>query len=128
MRGFQSFTISAADRYRSQYTGAAGLKTPGSSGNVFEAAVEGVSGAPGHTGLVFRVDGRLDGGLEVDNTITTAAMTAVGLTLGLSVPAGSATVIPFVRGQVGSLDTGPASTTATGIGGGVRLVFGRRGR
>lgn len=123
--GFRSFTLSAADRYRTSFTGLDGRKAAGSNGNVFEAAVEGVSGMAGRTGLVFRVDGRLDSGLEIDNTITTAAMTAIGLTLGLSIPAGRATLQPFVRGQIGTLDVGPASTSATGFGGGLKLVFNR---
>ena len=125
VRGFRNFTVSAADRYRSSFTGLDGRKAAGSSGNVFEVAVEGVTGAAGRTGLVFRVDGRLDGGLEVDNTITTAAMTALGVTIGLSVPAGRATLQPFVRGQIGTLDVGPVSVSATGFGGGIKLVFGR---
>lgn len=125
VRGFRSFVVSASDRYRSKFTGADGLKAAGSSGNVFEAAVEGTSGVAGRFGIVFRVDGRFDSGLEIDNSITTAAMTAAGLTLGVSLPAGRAAVVPFVRAQIGSIDVGPASTTATGIGGGLKLVFGR---
>jgi hypothetical protein len=123
--GFRTFTITAADRYRTAFSGPTGAKVDGSSGNALEVGVQGITGVAGRTGFLFRVDGWMDGGLEVDNTITTAAMNGIGVTLGLSVPAGRAAFQPFIRGQVGKLDTGPVSTTATGFGAGVKLVFDR---
>jgi len=123
--GFRTFTVTVADRYRTKFTGPSGTRAAGSSGNALEVGIQGITGVAGRTGFFFRVDGWVDGGLEVDNTITTAAMNAVGVTLGLSIPAGRASVQPFLRGQVGKLDTGPLSTTATGFGAGLKLVFDR---
>jgi hypothetical protein len=121
-RGFRSLTVLLADRYRTRYTGFDGAKTPHSDGNVLEAAVEAVRGAPGKAGLYLRADGRLDSGLDVDDSITTAAMTAGALTLGVAAPLGRASLLPFLRFQAGRLDTGPTSTTALGWGAGVTLT------
>ena len=125
VRGFRALTVSFADHYRTAFAGPSGQKVAGSSGNVAALGIEGITGVAGRTGILFRLDGWVDSGLEVDNSITTAAMNAVGLTLGLSIPAGRATIQPFVRGQIGRLDTGPVSTTATGFGAGLKLVFDR---
>jgi hypothetical protein len=121
--GFRSFTIGLEDRYRSRFTGFDGTKAAGSSGNVFDASLEMVTGSPDRTGLFLRADGRFNSGLAVDNTIATAAMTSGGLSLGIAAPIGRATLQPFVRGQIGRLDTGPATTTAVGLGGGITLVI-----
>lgn len=120
--GFRSFAISVSDRYRTKYSGSNGEKAAGSSGNILQASLGFVTGRGQGLGLSLRVDGLLDSGLEVDNTITTAAMTSGGVSLGLFVPVGRAVLQPFVRGQLGKLDTGPNSTTATGLGGGIVLT------
>jgi hypothetical protein len=117
--GFRSFSIVVADRYRTEYTGSDGTKAAGSSGNVLEGSFGFITGRDQAVGLSLRFDGRLDSGLEVDNTITTAAMTSGGVTLGLFVPVGYGAIHPFVRGQLGKLDTGPNSSTAIGAAAGI---------
>jgi hypothetical protein len=123
VRGFRTFTITLADRYRTRFTGFDGKKAAGSSGNIFDGALEFVTGAPRSTGFFLRADTRLDSGLEVDNSITTASMTSGGLSVGLMAPVGRLTLQPFVRGQAGKLDTGPASSTAIGWGFGLAMVL-----
>jgi hypothetical protein len=121
-RGFRFLTVTLADRYRSKFKGFDGATADNSNGNVFEAALEGIRGGATGTGVYVRLDGKLDSGLDVDDTITTAAMTAVGVSLGLAMPMGRASILPFIRGQVGSLDAGPVSTRATGFGAGISLT------
>ena len=123
VRGFRSFTLAITDRYRSRFTGFDGEKASGSSGNLVEGSLGFITGQGGRAGLAVRVEGRFDSGLEVDNTITTAAMTSGGLTVGLFAPIGRATLQPFVRAQIGRLDTGEDAATATGFGGGIALTL-----
>ena len=120
--GFRSFRVTLSDRYRSAFTGVDGTEAEGSSGNVMEGVLEVVRGGPRGAGLYLRADARLDSGLEVDNTIATAAMSAAGVSIGLSLVRGTLTVLPFVRAQVGRLDVGTSSTTATGYGAGITLL------
>jgi hypothetical protein len=120
--GFRSFRVTLADRYRSEFTAADGTTTEGSSGNVFEAALEMIRGGARGLGVYLRADARMDAGLEIDNTIATAAMTSAGASLGLSFTRGTISVLPFVRAQAGNIDVGPASTSATGFGAGITLT------
>jgi len=122
VRGFRSFTITLADRYRTKFTGFAGEKAAGSSGNVLEGALELTTGGTRGAGLYLRAEGLFDSGLEVDNTITTAAMTRGSLTAGAAILSGRLSILPFIKAQVGHLDTGPEAATATGIGAGVSLT------
>jgi hypothetical protein len=112
---FRDLVIYAVDRYRSKFTGVNGEKVEGSSGNVIDFGIGGTLGRPDALGYVMRLDGRYDGGLEVDNSITTAAMVAGGATLGLAIPVGRTSAVqPFVRAQFGQIDTGPENTSALG--------------
>ncbi len=123
--GLRSARITVMDRYRARHTGVDGMSAAGSNGNRFETSLEVTTGAPGRTGLLARLDGRLDSGLTIDNTITTAAMTGGGLTLGAIVPVGRATLQPYLRAQLGRVDTGPTVTTATGFGAGLTFTVTR---
>ncbi|MEZ4587305.1 MAG: hypothetical protein R2909_12985 [Gemmatimonadales bacterium] len=122
-RGFQRVTLSLSDRYRTKFTGIDGAKADGSAGNRLELAAEALTGGAGASGGLYgRVTGRLDGGLEVDPTITTAAATIGTLTLGVWRRAGRALVQPFVQVAGGRIDPGPATATALGFGAGVSVT------
>lgn len=121
--GFRTFSIGVSDRYRSSFTGFDGAVAAGSSGNRMETRIEVVTGPTARPGLLVRLDGLFDSGLEVDNTITTAAMTAGGLTVGAVLPIGRLLLQPFVNGRVGRLDTGPFTTKAKAFGGGLLVTI-----
>jgi hypothetical protein len=123
--GFRFFRVLVSDRYRSAFTTADGSKAGGSSGNVLGTELEFVTGGPRGAGLYVRANGRLDSGLEVDNTITTAAMTEGGLTIGVASHGARTTVLPWIRAQAGRLDTGTSSTTALGYGAGISVTVRR---
>lgn len=121
--GFQRVTLSLADRYRTKFTGIDGTKADGSAGNRLELAVEALTGGPGASGGFFgRAAGRLDGGLEVDPTITTAAASIGTLTLGIWRRAGRALIQPFVQVAGGRIDPGPTTATALGLGAGLSVT------
>jgi hypothetical protein len=80
-----------------------GLTVPGSSGNYLDGGVRASLPLGTGTDLIAAGDARFHTGLDLDDALTTAGVTAGGLTLGLSRRAGVLTVQPFVRGQLGQL-------------------------
>lgn len=121
-RGFERLTLGAADRLRTAYTGIDGERAAGSSGNTLVAYVEGLTGNGRGVGVYGRVEGRLESGLETDQTITTAAATTARLLLGLVARAGRATFQPYGSVAVGTLDAGPVSTSLRGFGAGLTVT------
>ncbi|MGE3618190.1 MAG: hypothetical protein AB7L66_20125, partial [Gemmatimonadales bacterium] len=122
-RGMERLGFTVADRYRSRFAGIDGRKVAGSSGNYLMAAADGAV-AVGRAASVFaRLEGRLDGGLEVDQTITTAAANLATLTLGLTLRSGRATVEPFASIGGGRLDAGPAVSSVSGFGAGLTVTI-----
>jgi hypothetical protein len=119
--GLRELSIAVIDRYRSSYQGFDGATAEGSSGNAIELQARLRTGQPGRIGFVVGADAWMDTGLEVDNSIATSAATAAGLLLGVSIPTGTYALEPFVRANFGTVDTGPRSTSATGLGFGVTL-------
>jgi hypothetical protein len=119
--GFSDLTVYAVDRYRSSFQ-REGVSVDGSSGNYLDAGVRGVFVAAPRTGVLMALNLRHQTGLDVDNTLATAAVRSGALTLGIvqQLPHGY-TLRPFVRGQLGKIESGDASATATGIAGGVAL-------
>lgn len=112
--GWRASTFDVAARYRSDYSDAAGLKVPGSSGTYLEATLGGVRGGPEGAGFIVAADGRWHSGLKATDALVGAAVTAGGLTLGLE-RAGSSTLVRYtIRGQYGTLDTGAARSTGFG--------------
>jgi hypothetical protein len=87
-----------------------------------DAGARGVFVASPSTGVLMALNIRHQTGLDVDNTLATAAVRSGALTLGIvqQLPHGY-TLRPFVRGQLGKIESGDASATATGIAGGVAL-------
>lgn len=120
--GMQEMSIAIVDRYRSEYKGFDGRRVAGSSGNQLDARLQARFGVPRRFGWWFGVDGHFDTGLDVDQSLVTAAMSSVGGSLGLSLPIGAVALEPSIRGSIGTLDTGALSTRATGIGASVTLV------
>ena len=80
------------------------------------------------TDVFTALTGRWHSGLDIDEGLPTAAVTAVGATLGLSRRLSPAVSLqPFVRGQIGTVTAGGTATGRpeadfTGFGGGVVLV------
>lgn len=117
----RDLSISAAFRHRSEFTNGSGEKAPGSSGNSADARIAATIGRAGRFGLLLAFDGVFDSGLDIDDTVATAAMTSATFTLGVDRSAGRVSFQPFVRGGFGSLDVGTESTTGIVLGVGLSI-------
>lgn len=122
--GMQELSISFLDRYRSSFTGIDGLTAEGSSGNSVDARLRARWGAPGRLGFLLGAEGRFDTGLDVDESLATAAGSAVGATLGISIPIGGVSIDPAVRYVIGTIDTGAINSSASSLG--FTITLGRR--
>lgn len=91
------------------FSDAFGAEADGSSGSMTDAGVSVTFGSPTGTGIIAAVRGVFDTGLEVDETVATAAMTAGSLMAGLDLRTGRFALQPFERGTLGRLDPGPAT-------------------
>jgi hypothetical protein len=122
---FRELTLYAVDRYRTSYrSGEPGnlVSVSQSSGNYLDAGVRSVLPAGPATGVLAAVNFRHQTGLKVDDTFATAGMVSGALTLGLIRELGGGYVAqPFVRGQIGELKTGTASSTGTGVAAGLTV-------
>jgi hypothetical protein len=118
---FSEFGAYAQIRHRAAFEDANGVAAEGSSGNVFEAGVRTTLGKPRWFGLILRGDALIDSGLEIDDSMATAAMNVLAGTVGIYVPMGSASLIPYARFQNGTMDTGPQSSSVRGLSAGVIL-------
>jgi hypothetical protein len=124
--GFREFTLYAVDRYRTKYrTGSSELPDapePQSSGNYLDAGIRSIIDAGAATGVLAAANFRHQTGLEADNTIATAAIVSGAVTLGVVRDLGGGYILqPFVRGQVGRINTAGESSTGVGFGGGMTL-------
>lgn len=118
---FRELTLYAVDRYRTRFK-RGGDKVEGSSGNYLDAGVRSVLPLSSSAGLMASLNFRHQTGLDVDNTFSTAGLVGAAATIGVLKNVGQYyTVQPFVRGQVGRLESGEQSTTVTGFAGGVTL-------
>lgn len=120
--GMQELSVAIVDRYRDNYHGLDGRRVDGSNGNQLDARLQARFGVPRRFGWWFGIDGHVDSGLDVDQSLATAAMSAFGGSLGLSLPIGAVSLEPSIRGSVGTFDTGAISTRGTGFGVAVTLV------
>jgi len=120
--GMREMSIAVIDRYRTSYRGRDGLTVSGSSGNQLDVRLRAHFGEPRRLGWWIGGDARFDTGLDVDNSLATAAMSAGGGSLGLSIPLGAVDLEPAIRASIGSIDTGASSATATGLGFSISLV------
>ena len=126
LSGFREFTLYAVDRYRTKYrTGSSDVgdqPVEQSSGNYLDAGIRSVIAAGASTGVLAAANFRHQTGLEADNTIATAGIVSGALTLGLVRDLGGGySVQPFIRGQVGRINSAGESTSGVGYGGGVTL-------
>ncbi|MEP7383413.1 MAG: hypothetical protein ABI910_17140, partial [Gemmatimonadota bacterium] len=120
--GMQELSLALVNRYRSRYNGLDGHSVDGSSGNQFDARLHARFGVPRRFGWWLGIDGHVDTGLDVDQSLATAAMSAVGGSLGLSLPLGAVALEPAIRASLGSVDTGARSSRATGLGASLTIV------
>jgi hypothetical protein len=124
--GFRELTLYAVDRYRTKYrSGSSVIGTEPvaeSSGNYLDAGIRSVIALGEATGILAAGNFRHQTGLRSDNTLATAGMVSGTLTLGLLRDLGSGyTVQPFMRGQVGRINSAGQSSSAIGYGGGVTV-------
>lgn len=120
-RGYRRMAFVVVDSYRSRYEATAGDRVVGSSGNLLVLAFDMVKGRPQGLGLSVQASGRFDTGLEIDNTITTAAASTGGIRVGLPFRSRAFLLEPFVEVRAGRIDTGPESTRMVGYAGGVSV-------
>ena len=113
--GWRESAISVAVRARSQFSDSSGAKVAGSSGTYLEAAIGGVRGGNYGAGFIIGADARWHSGLKFTDALVGAAVTAVGVTIGLERAGESTRTRFFVHPQYGSFDTGTAKTTGIGV-------------
>ena len=121
-RGLRELTLYAVERYRTKFK-LDGVTRAGSSGNYLDFGARGVFPTSRELGIMAGLEGRHHTGLDVDNTLVTAAIFSGGGTLGLVYERGGYALQPFVRGQVGRLDTGGTTTTITGVTAGLTAAL-----
>ncbi len=113
--GWRESSISVGARARTQYADAVGAKVAGSSGTYFEGALNAVRGGPEGAGLIIGTDARWHSGLSFTEAMVGAAVSAVGITLGVD-RAGHSTSTRFVvRGSYGTFDTGASRSAGMGL-------------
>jgi hypothetical protein len=117
---FRELALYAVERYRSRYK-QGDSTVAGSSGNYLDFGVRGVVGAGRSLAVVARLDGRHQTGLDVDNTLATAAIVSGAATVGLAYERGRYALQPFVRGQLGTIDTAGERSSARALSAGVTL-------
>lgn len=115
----RELTLYAVDHYRTKFR-RAGAAVAASSGNYLEAGVQSVIPIAPSTGVALGFDVRHHTGLEVERSVATAGVVSGVLTVGLVRDfANGYSLEPFVRAQVGRFTSGPRTTNATGLSGGV---------
>jgi hypothetical protein len=118
----RNFTIRAIYQYRSSFK-REGSTVPGSAGSYSWLTVHGLIPVGQHTSLLTEVAGVYQTGLDVNTSLAAAGMTSGGVTFGIAQQMGSFQLTPFVRGQVGRLNTGVQKTTATQYAAGVSMAL-----
>lgn len=118
---FREFTAFARLHHRAAFRDATGVTATGSDGNVFDAGLRATLGRPRGFGLVLRADAYIDSGLEIDESLATAATNMAVGTIGIAIPLGSASFVPYVRFQRGRIDTGPETSPVRGMTTGIIL-------
>ena len=121
---FRELALSVVDRYRSSYE-QGGETVENSSGNYVDVALRGALPLRTGTDLVLALGGRHHTGLDSDNSLASAALASGTMSLGLAQDLGSGYLLqPFVRGQLGRVESADASADLTGLAVGIGL--GRR--
>jgi hypothetical protein len=115
------FRLWASARHRLEFTDGSGGRIAGSSGSGFDAGISATLGGATGAGFVLGVRGAFDTGLDLDNSLATAAMTAGTATLGLELRSRRFTLRPFIEGTIGSVDSGPSTGAVRAVAGGITL-------
>jgi hypothetical protein len=113
--------IYAAVRYRSAFE-RDGVAVDGSSGTYLDAGYRGGIAVSANGQLLLALEGLVHTGLDVDQTVTTAAAQAASLTLGWRQQGAVLVFEPFARVTAGSIDTGVDSRTMTGVAAGLMFT------
>jgi hypothetical protein len=122
----RELTLWSAVRYRSNYS-RDDVTVDDSNGLYLDAGLRTAVPLARRTDFVLSLDGRYQSGLAIDEGITTAGVTAAGLTLGFSQRAGNLIFQPFARGTLGSVQArGNARDSQqanyTGFAGGLVII------
>ncbi len=117
---FRELSFHVSDRYRTKYE-LNGAEVDGSSGNYLDAGLRSVRPLGRNTDLLAGLQFRHQTGLDVDQTLATASSASGGLTLGLSRVVGVLIVQPYLRGQLGSVDSGGERVNLSGFSGGLAI-------
>ena len=125
-RSLRELTLYAVDRYRTRYRSGSSVtgnsSVPESSGNYLDLGIRAVIPSGPRAGILVVPNFRHQTGLKSDDTFATAAIVSGSMTVGLIREIGTAYLLqPFVRAQVGRLESGEREATATAIAGGVTL-------
>lgn len=113
--GWRESSLNVAAQWRGEFSDSAGAKVSGSSGTYFEGSLGGVRGGPEGAGFVVATDARWHSGLKFTDALVGAAVTAVGVTLGLESVGTRSTTRFTVRGQYGTFDTGTAKSSGFSV-------------
>jgi hypothetical protein len=115
----RELTFYAVNRYRASYR--IGVERSGSA-NYLDLGLRAVVSAGKRTGVLVSPNFRYQSGLDADRTLATAGMVGGLLTVGLLHDIGGGySIHPFLRGQVGRIESGDASSSATELAGGLSL-------
>ncbi len=121
---FRELALSVVERYRSSYE-QGGDEVANSSGNYLDIGLRGATPIGTRTDLLLAVAGRHHTGLDSDHTLASAALASGIVSVGLAHSfSGGYVLQPFVRGQLGKVESGDAEADLTGFG--VGVGFGRR--
>lgn len=121
---FRELTLYVVDRYRTTYK-RGGTTVDGSSGNYFDTGIKTQLPVARSSELLTQLNFRNQTGLKSDQTLATAAITSVALTLGLVQHLGQGYVLqPFAQAQTGQIKNGNTSSNAQALSAG--LTFGLR--
>lgn len=113
--GWRESSLNVAAQWRGEFSDSAGAKVSGSSGTYFEGSFGGIRGGPEGAGFVVGTDARWHSGLKFTDALVGAAVSAVGLTLGLESVGARSTTRFTVRGQYGTFDTGTAKSSGFSV-------------
>lgn len=102
---FRELHVFAFDRYRTKYK-RGGESVDGTSGNELELGAQGLVPLSPRLSLVTGISGRHHTGLSVDDALSTAAIVAGGVNVGLAWDAGRITLRPTIGAEFGRMDTG----------------------
>jgi hypothetical protein len=118
--GFRDLTVYVSEHYRGSFD-RDGSMVAGSSANYLYGGFRAVRPLTPQLDLTGNVDAWRHSGLSVDNSLVTSAATSAAATLGLARRFGVFGVEPFVRGRIGSLDSGVGTGRFTGVTGGLTM-------